>query len=529
MSAERSAQPVETTQQARHLELVEQPEQADLEAPEQPETTVGDAAVATRTVPARPRKSASRPQGPSEYGNSSGEIVIAEEKEVVLPEAAKPRVSQRSRGGASREARPSDNAELSQELARQERQQQLHLPSRFLEKAGVDADEFIRNAALLAMRRGGRDTSSLETKRGKATTGSKPVGAKTAGNGSGGGKEPETFSKVDRVEYSNGAQHLYATTSSGERTHISHDKVMEAYGYAGQTQGEREGLMGMYDEIVEQERSNGVKTLYGVDKDGKKRPLKYDAVLEYYGHRGDKQGTAEEVAEAEAIAAATTETAAYETEQTATGSRLTRALARAKSLLNTLQKKAIKANYATEEYLKDPTKRRRAIAGGVLGAAAVAVTATLLVKYGIHHGGSGTELSPPTKTHGGGKSGLTDQQILSRLSGNRKGANLSDQQILQQLTGNGHHKHLSNQQVLEQLPGNTPKSGAEYAIHQGDMPWDVLRRAGVPEGSIMHQINHAAKESGLDYSWHGSGEHRWIEVDGHSDTATVIKLLKSHF
>jgi hypothetical protein len=421
-------------------------------------------------------------------------------------------------------AKTEPSADLAQELAHQERLQRLHLPSRFLEKAGVDADQFVRGAALSAMRRSGRDTSSLETKAKQTTAESTKTDKKQSSGGNNGGKKPEKFTQVDRVEYANGAQHLYATTDSGERIHISHDKVMEAYGYAGQTQGEREGLMGMYDEVVEQERSNGVKTLYGVDADGKKHPLKYDAVLEYYGHRGDKQGTPEVAAAAAEVARGS----AAEAEQAPTGNRLKRALSRAKAILTNLQKNAIKANYATEEYLKDPTNRRRAIAGGVLGAAAVAVTATLLVKYGIHHGGSGTELSPTPKAHGGNKHGLTDQQILGRLSGNRKGPHLSDQEILQQLTGGGHQKHLNNQQVLEQLTSGTQRSGAEYAIHHGDMPWDVLRRAGVPEDEIMRHLDHAAKESGLSYSWHGNGQHRWIEVSGRSDTVSVIKSLKPY-
>lgn len=64
-----------------------------------------------------------------------------------------------------------------------------------------------------------------------------------------------------------------------------------------------------------------------------------------------------------------------------------------------------------------------------------------------------------------------------------------------------------------------------YTVRRGDRPWNTLQRAGVPAGQIMHDLDAAAKKSGLDYEWHGSGKHRWIEVEGKSDTPSIIQLL----
>lgn len=62
-------------------------------------------------------------------------------------------------------------------------------------------------------------------------------------------------------------------------------------------------------------------------------------------------------------------------------------------------------------------------------------------------------------------------------------------------------------------------------VHKGDLPWDSLQSAGIPADQIMQRLDAAAKKSGLKYQWHGSGTHKWIEVDGHSDTKTVMNDL----
>jgi hypothetical protein len=64
-----------------------------------------------------------------------------------------------------------------------------------------------------------------------------------------------------------------------------------------------------------------------------------------------------------------------------------------------------------------------------------------------------------------------------------------------------------------------------FEVHKGDYAWNVVARAGIPEAEVMQRIDAAAKASGLNYQWHGSEKHRWLEVNGKSDTEFVINAL----
>lgn len=66
---------------------------------------------------------------------------------------------------------------------------------------------------------------------------------------------------------------------------------------------------------------------------------------------------------------------------------------------------------------------------------------------------------------------------------------------------------------------------AEWAPRPGEMPWNVLLRNGVPAGQIMHDLDQAAKQSGAPYDWHGNGTHKWLEVNGKSDTKSIMKFI----
>lgn len=70
-----------------------------------------------------------------------------------------------------------------------------------------------------------------------------------------------------------------------------------------------------------------------------------------------------------------------------------------------------------------------------------------------------------------------------------------------------------------------PQPPEAFVVHKGDRVWDVMEQSGVPESEIMQRIDAAAKASGLNYQWHGSEKHRWIEVNGKSDTKFVINAL----
>ena len=85
-------------------------------------------------------------------------------------------------------------------------------------------------------------------------------------------------------------------------------------------------------------------------------------------------------------------------------------------------------------------------------------------------------------------------------------------------------------------PGTTPKiakvpakeaapAHEAIAVHKGDRPWNALQEAGIPADQIMARLDAAAKASGLSYEWHGSGTHKWIKVNGHSDTKSVMNYL----
>ncbi|HET8709428.1 MAG TPA: hypothetical protein VFL85_04065 [Candidatus Saccharimonadales bacterium] len=85
-----------------------------------------------------------------------------------------------------------------------------------------------------------------------------------------------------------------------------------------------------------------------------------------------------------------------------------------------------------------------------------------------------------------------------------------------------HSQHAATSHV------DTHRAGAasgEWAPRKGEMPWNVLVRNGVPAGQIMHDLDQAAKRSGMDYEWHGSGKHKWLEVNGKSDTKSVMQYI----
>ncbi len=71
-----------------------------------------------------------------------------------------------------------------------------------------------------------------------------------------------------------------------------------------------------------------------------------------------------------------------------------------------------------------------------------------------------------------------------------------------------------------------PELTAEpLTVKAGDHLWNVLENAGIPQAEIMQRLDMAAKASGINYEWHGSGENRWLEVDGKSDAKSIVSSL----
>lgn len=155
------------------------------------------------------------------------------------------------------------------------------------------------------------------------------------------------------------------------------------------------------------------------------------------------------------------------------------------------------------DYLADQEKgRRRGIAAGVVGVVAVGAA-----YYGMKYGGDLFGHTGHVSAAGGGSS---SKDLIDALNGRGPGAGHGNDP--------GFYEAIQGQGAGHEL--------LHLSIHRGDMPWDVLQRAGVPGQQIMHHLNEAAKNSGLDFAWHGTGEQRWLEVAGKSDTKSVIQMLK---
>jgi len=72
----------------------------------------------------------------------------------------------------------------------------------------------------------------------------------------------------------------------------------------------------------------------------------------------------------------------------------------------------------------------------------------------------------------------------------------------------------------------------DQAPRQGEYLWDYMDRIGVPRHDIMEELEKAAKEmegkTSQNATWHGSGLHRWLDVDGKSDTQTLWRDLQPY-
>lgn len=75
------------------------------------------------------------------------------------------------------------------------------------------------------------------------------------------------------------------------------------------------------------------------------------------------------------------------------------------------------------------------------------------------------------------------------------------------------------------IPAPVEVAPLQFEVNAGQTPWGVLENAGVPPEVIMQRLDEAAQASGLPYEWHGSGMGRWLEVNGQSDTQSIINML----
>ena len=84
--------------------------------------------------------------------------------------------------------------------------------------------------------------------------------------------------------------------------------------------------------------------------------------------------------------------------------------------------------------------------------------------------------------------------------------------------------------VVPQRP--LPDTSVVEQFSVTDMPWDVLSRKGVQSDQIMERLDGAARQlhtqQGIPFEWHGNGSARWLEVNGQSDTQSVMTYLSPY-
>lgn len=166
---------------------------------------------------------------------------------------------------------------------------------------------------------------------------------------------------------------------------------------------------------------------------------------------------------------------------------------------------------------EEATKRRRKWAA--LGL--VAVASLGLASWGVE----ATDHSPQTSTNQNNKPNPPQAQPYNVAPGQtlspKPGA--SESQSVAQT--------VHDLKVKQAKQNSQPKS-AELVVRAGDYPWDVLQRAGVPEGQIMSDLEQAGQAyehaTGNKVQWYGTGKHRWVKVNGQSDTRDVVQALDNY-
>ncbi len=81
----------------------------------------------------------------------------------------------------------------------------------------------------------------------------------------------------------------------------------------------------------------------------------------------------------------------------------------------------------------------------------------------------------------------------------------------------------SAEELASSLPDKT--TSLKWSYQAGDMPWDVLHRAGVesPGEALTAAAEKLQRDTGTPFEWHNN--HTWIEVGGKSDTKSVLDQL----
>lgn len=281
-------------------------------------------------------------------------------------------------------------------------------------------------------------------------------------------------------------------------------------GAPGQLSGERQGVLGgAFDTVEEHTTKNGVKRLYAVDHDGKMHQIKYDAILEAYGHAGERQGKrplAEAIVdvdepgdEAAAPAGRTAEAGTAAAESTAPAveaaevaaiidaseaattpaarqglkQRLLRRLKQAGRQLYLAPQNLQELPRKAFDYLNDKDKgRRRGITAGVIGVAAVGA-AFVATKYGSDL------FSHASHAHTG--TAAPNKDLLDALSGKGSGSGAG---------AHAHEIHLTlhhGDTIWNDIADTAAKHGHHYSDeHIRQLTEQTLRANGLSWEDARH-------------------------------------------
>ncbi len=257
---------------------------------------------------------------------------------------------------------------------------------------------------------------------------------------------------------------------------------------------------GKYAEVQQKVYKNGAKHVYGIDAEGKQRHLSHDEILETYGYAGQYQGkhVKDEQATSETEKPETVESPESESSRTdavenstrvetepvtelsekGIRSRLNRIFKKAQ-YLGVLYKNDVAAGIGkAKEYLSDEEKgkSRKLIAGAVVGATAVAAVAAVYFK--MHHG---MESGPVQKGSG---SNDTLKHLLDGRGDNPAGAGDTVKHVTETLNHKGDTVWSHAQHELTSHGNLHPSELQIHAETQrildlNNMSWDDARHLSV--------------------------------------------------
>jgi hypothetical protein len=198
-------------------------------------------------------------------------------------------------------------------------------------------------------------------------------------------------------------------------------------------------------------------------------------------------------------------------------SRLSAVFEATKLKLTQLREWGHRKRESAQAWLSEPEYRtkRRVLVGVAVGAAAV--SAYLLYRYT----GSSPLVSADDMFPRSGGGGVATETVVSPPA---TAANPTAPETVAPAPTPAPN---SAQLPTPELATTTPEA-PRFTVAPGQRLWGVLENAGIPPAEIMQQIDAAARESGLPYEWHGQGTNRWIEVNGLSDTESLVALLRPY-